>query len=402
MTVETDRRIRSDAEAPESTPVWHIITCEYPPQSGGVSDYSYLVAQGLAQAGNQVHVWCPGTQPRPATGVNVHSTLGRFAPGDLRATSRALDGFPEPRHLLVQWVPHGYGYKSLNLLFCLWLWRRSRRGDKIDLVIHEPFLPFKKGSWRQNAAAMLHRVMLAVLLHSAWRVWLSTPVWEEIVRPFSIGRRIAYHWLPMPSNVPVVEDPAAVLAMHEQYAPGGLLIGHFGTFGDQIRPMLQATVPALLRRVPAATIMLLGPGSTTLRDRLAQAHPDLDSRLAAAGFLEQTRLSTNISACDLMIQPYPDGVTSRRSSMMAALSHGRPTVTTTGALTEAFWSASGAVSLAPAEDPCAFVDNAARLLEDLRQRLSLGEAAREFYRREFDVQHSVARLNKTDALAGPL
>ncbi len=37
---------------------WHLITCEYPPQFGGVSDYSGQVASGLRAAGADVSVWC--------------------------------------------------------------------------------------------------------------------------------------------------------------------------------------------------------------------------------------------------------------------------------------------------------------------------------------------------------
>ena len=38
---------------------WHILTGEYPPQPGGVSDYSRMVAHGLAAAGDEVVVWAP-------------------------------------------------------------------------------------------------------------------------------------------------------------------------------------------------------------------------------------------------------------------------------------------------------------------------------------------------------
>lgn len=380
--------------------IWHIVTCEYPPQSGGVGDYTYLVARGLAHAGDQVHVWCPkfGGTAEPVAGVHVHPTLGNFAPSALKATGRELDGFPGPRHLLVQWVPHGYGYKSLNLLFCLWLWRRSSRlGDRVDLVIHEPFLPFEKGRWRQNAAAIVHRLMMVVILRSAWRVWLSTPAWEERIRPFSIGRQHTYNWLPLPSNVAIVDDPRAVLAVHQQYAREGLLIGHFGTFRGPVVPMLESITPALLRRTKGTSIMLIGPGSIAFRDRLIAKHPDLANQLHAIGPLDakDPRLCAHLSACDLMIQPYPDGVTSRRTSLMAAISLGRPTVTTSGALTEPFWSRSGAVALAPAGDSEAFVECAVRILEDPRRRSSLGETARAFYRREFDLPHIIERLSGT-------
>ena len=39
---------------------WHIVTGEYPPARGGVSDYTFAIANGLASAGDEVNVWCPG------------------------------------------------------------------------------------------------------------------------------------------------------------------------------------------------------------------------------------------------------------------------------------------------------------------------------------------------------
>ena len=35
---------------------WQVITGEYPPQPGGVGDYTAQVAAGLAAAGDEVHV----------------------------------------------------------------------------------------------------------------------------------------------------------------------------------------------------------------------------------------------------------------------------------------------------------------------------------------------------------
>src|SRR5580765_5719342 len=104
---------------------WHIITGEYPPVIGGVSDYCQLVAEGLAAAGDDVHVWCPPL-PQAATsnGVAVHAALGRISRRDLRSVDHELDRFPQPRRLLVQWVPHGFGYRSMNVGFCLWLGKR--------------------------------------------------------------------------------------------------------------------------------------------------------------------------------------------------------------------------------------------------------------------------------------
>jgi glycosyltransferase involved in cell wall biosynthesis len=378
---------------------WHLLTCEYPPQSGGVSDYTYLLAGGLAASNDEVHVWCPAAAgDAPAiSGVTVHPALGKFRPSDLRNVGRQLNKFPRPRRLMVQWVPHGYGYKSLNLAICLWLWyRRARCGDRVDLMVHEPFLPFKKGRWRQNTAAVWHRLMMMTMLRTADAVWMSTPSWENMISPFALGRRHTYRWLPLPSTVPVVDDPSQSASLRYEYAPGGLLIGHFSTFGSPVTAMLAGIIPELLGKAGNASMLLIGPGGGAFRDRILGEHPDLEKRIHAVGQLNarDPRLSLLLGACDLLIQPYPEGVTSRRTTIMAALSHGRAAVTTTAELTESFWQESGAVALAPSKDLEAFVSESLKILENASARASLGERARSFYQSEFDVPHIVDLLRE--------
>ena len=108
----------------------HILTCEYPPQPGGVSDYTHLLAGGLAAAGEEVHVWGPAADgPAPdQPDVTVHRDLGGFRLADLGRMDRALNAFPRPRRLLLQWVPHGYGWRAMNVPLCAWLGERGAGG----------------------------------------------------------------------------------------------------------------------------------------------------------------------------------------------------------------------------------------------------------------------------------
>src|SRR5205807_10388299 len=108
-------------------------------------------------------------------GVIVHREMGRFTRSDLRRVGSRLDQLKAPGRLLVQWVPHGYGYRSMNLHFCLWLWRRARRGDRVEIMVHEPFLSFREGSWKQSGVAAVHRLMTIILLNAASRVWITIP-----------------------------------------------------------------------------------------------------------------------------------------------------------------------------------------------------------------------------------
>ena len=33
----------------------------------------------------------------------------------------------------------------------------------VELMVHEPFLAFREGSWRQDLVALVHRLMITVL-----------------------------------------------------------------------------------------------------------------------------------------------------------------------------------------------------------------------------------------------
>lgn len=384
---------------------WHIVTCEYPPQTGGVGDYARLVAGGLASVGREVQVWCPSLRDDAGDGgesaqrVRVRRELGLFSPGDLRRAGRLLDARPGPRRLLVQYVPHGYGYRSANVAFCAWLLKRARvDGDRVEVVVHEPFLEFARGHWRQSAAAAAHRLMAALLLMAARRVWVTTPAWEELLRPFALGRAVDFRWLPVPSTVPVVEDAALTCEVRRRSDAEGAstLVGHLGTYSTHVFELLEQTLPALLARRADARALLMGRGSVEARERLLRRRPELASRLRATGRLPPRELSAHLAACDLMLQPFPDGVSCRRTSVMAALAHGVAVVTTGGRFTEPLWAESRAVALATAEDAAALTSAAARLLADAEERARLACAGRSLYRSRFDVAHVVAALSGTD------
>jgi glycosyltransferase involved in cell wall biosynthesis len=378
---------------------WHLITGVYPPRPGGLSDYTHLVASGLAAAGEAVHVWCPEAGDVPAVpGVQVHPSLAGITPADLRVTGMMLDQFPGPRRLFVQWDPYVFGYRALNLPFCLWVWKRARvHRDRVTIVVHEAGCPFGK-SWKQGVVAAAHRLMAMILLNAAHQVWVTIPAWERRWRPCALGRRIRFTWLPVPSTIPRVEDAPGVATIRGRYAPpNGMLLGHLGcyprqTFDKRRADFLRASLRKLLPGHPDRAALLIGQGGKALHARVVDHAPDLAGQVYAVDNLAAADLSRHLSACDLMLQPYPDGVSTRRTSMMAALSHALAAATTTGPNTEALWEESGAASLTPAGDVAALAESAERLLKNEGARARMGATARALYRARFDVAHTVAAL----------
>jgi len=368
---------------------WHVLTCEYPPEVGGLASYCGRVVQELARRGQRVHVWTRG-DGEPSDGVTVHAAPDRWSVADLRRVGGELDATPGPRRLFVHWVPHGYGYKSLNLPFACWVALRAATGDTVEVLVHEPWLEFSWWRPRQSVAALVHRVMMRLVLGGAWLGWVSIPAWQAMLQAYA--RHTSVKWLPVPSLVPVISDTHGVAQTRAALAPpDSIIVGHFGTYGPLVTTLLGPALETVLDHDPRVTAVLLGRDSNRYLLSFVTERPDLAGRVVATGTVSDRALSLHVQACGVMLQPYPDGVSSRRSSATSLLAHGCAIVTTAGRLTEPLWRESGALDLV---QPAALDLSAAvlRLLTDDARRTVLGRAARELHQRVFAIDKTVDTL----------
>ena len=265
-------------------------------------------------------------------------------------------------------------------------------------MAHEAFLPFGR-NWKQTAAALVHRLMTMILLRAADVVWISIPEWEERFKPYALHRPVPFQWLPIPSNIPVIENPGAVNTIRRRYVSGDrIMIGHFGTHGWPITSVLEPILSMLGNGPEAPDILLMGGGSEEFRTELIRRRPGLGGLIHAAGLLRAEELSYHVAACDLLIQPYPDGVSSRRGSLMVGLVHGKPIVSTYGPLSSSFWRDTEAIALAPAGDAMAFAGLVQQLAGDPDKRRRMSLAARALYDERFALSHTIAALRGAGSL----
>lgn len=368
--------------------VIHLITCEYPPAIGGVSEHSRVIAETAAAAGIDVHVWT-GENERPASGLDVRSTLAGFSRDAFARTDSSLDAWPSPRRLIVQWVPHGYGRRGLNVAFCHWIRGRARAGDSVDVIVHEPFIDFFGGSWRQPFAAILQRYMTWTIARAATRVWLTIPGWEPRLR-FYCGRKLhPARTLPVPGTIPPVRNAAAVATLRGRLLNGrSRLIGYFGAGGRYAFDAMRATAGEMAQRDTA--VVCIGRGSDLMSEELRSAvGPSV--ALTGTGSLEPAQLSLHLQACDALVQPYADGVSGRRTTTISALEHGLPVATTIGWLSEGFWKETNAVEGVAADAPSTLGSAVLRLLESERNRAARAGAI-ELYRARFDPRRTLRAL----------
>jgi glycosyltransferase involved in cell wall biosynthesis len=372
----------------KSGPTFHLLTGEYPPGAGGVGDYTQLVAQALARRGCDVHVWTPSTHSvQDAGGVHVHALPDSFGRRSREVLDDALTRMPGC--VLVQYVPNALGMRGANLPFCLWLRGLGRRAD-VRVMFHEPYFYFGWHPYR-NALAAVQRMMASVLLGSGPVAYISTATWRARLGRWA-PRGVRFEELPVPSTVPSAAEPAAIAAWRERFTGGETavrVVGHFGTYGRHMSGELEPLIPAIMRGRPDVRLVCMGTGS----DAFATAVPaEWRSRVHGTGALAGDELAAALRACDVIVQPYPDGVTTRRTSVMAALANETAVVTTAGALTERVWADEGAVVLVPAGQPAAAAAAIADLFRDSAARASLAARGRRAYEAHFALEHTIDAL----------
>jgi phosphatidylinositol alpha-mannosyltransferase len=387
---------------------WCIITCEYPPLVGGVSDHTFLLARALADAGDTVDVWAPpGASPPPdQPGVTVHLLPSLFNFDALRVLRRVLREQSPDTRVLVQYVPTGYGWRMMNLPFAFLLYTQRRRG--LDIYFHEVgFLISRRERLRRNIAGVVHLVMNWFAVRAATRIFVAIPEWQRRLQQLGVnsnGEKQSVTWVPVPSNVPDSVDPAYTQAIRASLLTKGstTIVGHFGTFGRFHTAVL---VPAFARILDAGAdriALLVGRNSASMRDAFVALRPDLATRIVATGGLEPAEVSARLSACDVLLQPYDDGVSARRGSLMAGLALGRPVVSNRGPVTGDVWSTQRAVYLTDSPDPDALAGAVSDLLHDAMLRGELGASAKALHRELFALPHGVTLIRNAVNPARPL
>ena len=376
---------------------WTILTCEYPPRCGGVGDYTAQVAAALAARGDDVTVFCPPQSETPAAvpGVEVavlHDTYGRAS---REAIARRVAG--KRTTVLVEYVPTAFGLKGANLPWCNWLLDLSRRGTDVRVMFHEPYFLYGWKPLHQSPLSIVQRLMARQLLRIGPETCISTDSWRRYLSPYAAeGSARRFITLPIPSSIPRCERPQLAAEQRRQLVgDGDVLVGHFGTYGTHIAPMLRDAILSLLPQETSLTIVCAGAGSDRFVAEVVAENPELQSRLRATRRLAPADAAAVLAACELLLQPFPDGVTTRRTSVMAGLMNGRAVLTTSGQLTEPVWTETGAVSMTQAGDTPAFVAAARTLLarrEDLNALAARGD---DTYKRRFALEHTIDALRAT-------
>ena len=384
-----------------------LVSGEYPPDEGGVADYTRCLAEALAARGLAVAVLCArrGAQKPEALDGRIENSVTVFRQADPRwgwnslAAARRLARSWRADWLHLQYQAAAFG---LGLPIHLLPWRLSRALPALRLAVtyhdlREPYLFPKAGRLRPAAVLALARFShLALTTNAADRVQLA----QELAARGWDGTRQAL--VPIGSNLPDAPpagfDRAAFRAA-AGLAPDTVALGYFGFLNASKGGMLLLGALAALRAAgrDARLVMIGGAvgasdptNSATLAAFNAAAETmGLAEAVLWTGHLPAAQVSAWLRAADQLVLPYGDGASYRRGSLLAALAHGRPLVTTTPAPPPPGWRpgpddadppplVDGVHALlCPADDAAALGAAVLRLAADPDLAASLGRGARE-------------------------
>ena len=143
--------------------------------------------------------------------------------------------------------------------------------------------------------------------------------------------------------------------------------------------------------------MLRSDGLDVVVMHVGSPSRELVQRLGAGyrceGVVSPQTVSERLSAMDVLLLPYPDGVSGRRTAFMAGLQHGCAIAGTYGAATEGLLKvASGeAYALSACEDLGGWCQNVRLLVHSSDTQMRLRDNARRMYSDTFGWPHVAKR-----------
>jgi hypothetical protein len=284
---------------------------------------------------------------------------------------------------LLQYSPFAWGRKGVSpgLVWRVWRCSANAHPPILAIMVHEPFVI--DGRLRDRFRGRLQRAQLLALCRLVDHVLVSIQPWAALLAHWQRDHRVVH--LPVGSNLPDGRarrtETRALLGL----APSEVVLAAF----DSRHPGRSSELLEVAANAAA------GAGATTLLLLGAEARPSGISRLRVVrpGSVSALKLAGHLAAADIFLAPFVDGVSTRRTTLIAALQHGIPVVGTKGHLTDpCLLGGDRGMVLAPVDDHRSFAALTGELVGDSARREFAGRQARTFFEAEFAWPVLVARL----------
>lgn len=350
----------------------------------GIRDYSIQLMSTLAQQRDvsvSLYLIDPGSGSARGSWVHVEDSANGTAYHRERLCHAAADA----QGVILQYNPFAYGpwgcapWLPLAVLGL----RRRRPRPMLALMIHEPYI--HAGNWRYTIMRLWQRPQLWALRRLADATFCSIEAWSESLARERPRRPITH--LPVGSNLPDERRQRDFARAQLGIADDEIALVAFGTdHPSRWISYLGGAVTEVARGARRVHLLNLGAGVPAV---------DVPAKVCVhtPGRLADRDLARWLSAGDIFMAPFLDGVSTRRTTLMAALQHGLPVVGTEGHLTDRLLREPGiGLELVPAGRQDLFARCVGSLARDRERRIALGMEARALYESQFDWPVITSRM----------
>jgi len=286
----------------------------------GIGDYTALLAAELAKS-HTVRILT--SDERPFTPIPNVEILAIIHPSDHNTYNRLFDAVDNAGTdwAVLQYNPFGFGRRGYNATLPRVMQRISSdsRKTKVAMMSHETYV--RPESVKLAIMRLWQRGQFRQLLHAC------------SVSFFSVEFRIAEHraWepalpmihLPVGANIPRVAISRDEARSRIGIGPEEVVLGVFGQahISRSFEPVRQ-TIAAIRAKGLQPTLLYIGPDGAHVKTQVDNVKMIVDGPHPA------DEVSRRLSAIDVFIAMYSDGITTRRGAFIAALRHGLPIVAT--------------------------------------------------------------------------
>jgi glycosyltransferase involved in cell wall biosynthesis len=244
-------------------------------------------------------------------------------------------------------------------------------------MVHEPWVPLT--SWQFCLTGPLQRLILASLITASSDVGVSITAWTSLLQRWIPWRRQQIHWAPVSTNILLTNKLTANERQARRQTLGikstDKILMLFSPFGSgKGYDLIAALWNAAVQQSDNVFLVIIGATANEASTVLVDLQKPTNLRFL--GYLPPDEVSAWLQTGDLFLAPFIDGLSTRRTSALAAMAHGLPVLTTNGPLYDHTVFADSPVVVT---DASTFVTNGLELLANTEELISRGQATADFF-----------------------
>ena len=328
-----------------------VLTGEYPPSIGGVAGYAGQWVAHVADDEAVAVIRIVTGDSHDATDAvrPVHSVSSWSNLHELNRTRRTIVG-DDADCILFHYVPHMYSPRGLpvGVVVLLLACRLTARRTRVISLLHE--FAVAPTTVRSSFASVAQWALTAAIAAMSHRVVLTTPARLQLVarRLSFVSKKLIF--------IPI--SPSIALPSVRYSASRHPVVLHVGSAHPSTRTdWVREAAAQLAQSCPEAKCVVTGP--------------TLDAAgVFNVGHVSDEELGRLLASAEVVLQPFSDGASTRRTTIVNALVAGRPVVSSVGddVSTDYF---DGCVILARSQQE--FIDVVVRLCKLAVERSGLAE-----------------------------